>query len=103
VKCGDLTPFGSGVLVVETSVDVDDFIRKRSKILEKILNKVPTGFKWNEKLKDSTIYQNMPVNEIIMREKRNSMKQLGTLGGGNHFIEFQRADDSEKLFMMIHC
>jgi tRNA-splicing ligase RtcB len=29
-------------------------------------------------------------------------EQLGTLGGGNHFIELQRADDTGTLFVQVH-
>jgi tRNA-splicing ligase RtcB len=30
------------------------------------------------------------------------MAQLGSLGGGNHFIELQRSEMSEKLFVQVH-
>ncbi|MBX2850393.1 MAG: RtcB family protein [Phycisphaeraceae bacterium] len=30
------------------------------------------------------------------------LKQLGTLGSGNHFLELQREDGSDKLWLMIH-
>ena len=30
------------------------------------------------------------------------MDQLGSLGGGNHFIELQRADDTGTLFVQVH-
>lgn len=33
--------------------------------------------------------------------KSEGLLQLGTLGGGNHFVEFQ-ADESQRLWLMIH-
>ena len=30
------------------------------------------------------------------------MKQLGSLGGGNHFIELQRSEETETLFVQVH-
>jgi tRNA-splicing ligase RtcB (3'-phosphate/5'-hydroxy nucleic acid ligase) len=42
-----------------------------------------------------------PALPIVAREYENGRRQLGTLGGGNHFIEVQR-DDSGFLWLMIH-
>jgi len=93
---------GCGVYVIETSLNVQDFMEKKEKICESVFEAIPTGFKWNKKCVQSNIYLNMPLNEILIREKRNSQKQLGTLGGGNHFIEFQK-DSSGKIYIMLHC
>ena len=38
---------------------------------------------------------------VVSRELSSAMKQVGTLGGGNHFIELQR-DDEGWLWIMIH-
>ena len=50
----------------------------------------------------------MPVAErpicelpIISQEFENARKQLGTLGGGNHFIEIQKGSDGH-IWLMIH-
>jgi len=39
--------------------------------------------------------------QIIIQELGSARKQLGTLGGGNHFIELQEADNG-KLCLMLH-
>ncbi|HPD24585.1 MAG TPA: RtcB family protein, partial [Bacteroidales bacterium] len=39
--------------------------------------------------------------EIVSREYKSALKQLGTLGGGNHFIEIQK-DKNDFLWIMIH-
>lgn len=38
---------------------------------------------------------------VIEKQYKSSMNQIGTLGGGNHFIELQRGGDSH-LWLMIH-
>ena len=38
---------------------------------------------------------------IVCREYENGRMQLGTLGGGNHFIELQLGDDGY-IWLMIH-
>jgi tRNA-splicing ligase RtcB len=44
-----------------------------------------------------------PLGHVSLEAVRggDGTLQLGTLGGGNHFIEFQR-DDDERLWLMIH-
>lgn len=38
---------------------------------------------------------------IVNREYNRALKQVGTLGGGNHFVEFQ-SDEEGFLWVMIH-
>jgi len=38
---------------------------------------------------------------VVNREYANARKSLGTLGGGNHFIEIQ-ADELQQIWVMIH-
>lgn len=38
---------------------------------------------------------------VIEKQYKSSMNQIGTLGGGNHFIELQKGSDS-RLWLMIH-
>jgi tRNA-splicing ligase RtcB len=38
---------------------------------------------------------------MVDQEYENGLTQLGTLGGGNHFIEIQRGDDGH-IWIMIH-
>ncbi len=39
--------------------------------------------------------------QIIQEELKSACRHLGTLGGGNHFIEVQRGDDGH-IWLMIH-
>jgi tRNA-splicing ligase RtcB len=38
---------------------------------------------------------------IVQREYKNALKSIGTLGGGNHFIEIQKGSDGH-IWIMIH-
>lgn len=38
---------------------------------------------------------------IVIKEYNSALKQIGTLGGGNHFIEFQKGSDGH-IWIMIH-
>ena len=65
---------------------------------------VPTGFDHHKTPQESQALRDFeprhPVNEL-MPELDAARYQLGTLGGGNHFIELQ-ADPEGRLCVMIH-
>ncbi len=62
---------------------------------------IPVGFKHHENAQASVVFATKPEIEIIEQEWESARRQLGTLGGGNHFIELQRGSD-KKLWLMIH-
>jgi len=73
------------------------------KIMARIRKTVPLGFAKHKKPQDATLMpepdeRQMPV---VCREFTRAQKQLGTLGGGNHFIELQKGDDNH-IWIMIH-
>jgi tRNA-splicing ligase RtcB len=67
---------------------------------------VPTGFRHH---KEACAVELLPdlsqldrVKKSVVREQfLSGRKQLGTLGGGNHFIEIQQGDDGH-VWLMIH-
>ena len=67
---------------------------------------IPVGFKHQKKAEDEA---NMPDLARLSEVKRcqialhyqAGLKQLGTLGGGNHFIEIQQGDDGH-IWLMVH-
>ena len=94
---------GCGMCAVKTSIKVEEVNKEILKrIMGKIREVVPVGFKKHEKLQ---CYSLMPELEkygkdVTIREFSNAQKSLGTLGGGNHFIEIQ--SDGENIWVMIH-
>lgn len=77
------------------------------KILNQIQRDIPTGFQHQAKdqpLSDELLgmTKNISYDSPAMREVFNNMlKQMGTLGGGNHFIEIQKGDDGH-IWIMLH-
>ncbi|MDH4319303.1 MAG: RtcB family protein, partial [Desulfobulbaceae bacterium] len=67
---------------------------------------IPVGFDHHEVAQDERL---MPALEAVAKVKNSKvmqlyqagLKQLGTLGGGNHFIEIQRGDDGH-IWIMVH-
>lgn len=109
---------GCGMCAYKTSLKKSDLPEHKLKvIMGKIREAIPVGFdhhketNWNDidnflprkrKLLDADddgfYLESFPVLE---REIMRAYKQLGTLGGGNHFIEIQY-DEDENVWVMIH-
>ncbi len=97
---------GCGVCAVQTSLH--HLARPQlKKIIQAVRQAIPLGFKHHTtaqphekmpRLRGTLTEKEMPV---IHREYGNGRLQLGTLGGGNHFIELQRGDDN-CIWLMIH-
>lgn len=92
---------GCGVLAIATTL-VSKLIKGKVKnILTTFLDAIPVGFRKREKPLTSPIWQNLPDSPVLKREQTNARRQLGTLGGGNHFIELQR-DEDDYVWLMLH-
>lgn len=66
-----------------------------------IRGKVPVGFNHNKKDQQWGRFDEAPDIPVIQRELKSAKKQLGTLGGGNHFIEIQKGSDNH-IWIMVH-
>lgn len=95
---------GCGVCCLQTSLA--SLARAELKnILGSIRKAIPTGFKHHRKKQDEAMMPEAPKGlenmKIVAREYENGLTQLGTLGGGNHFIEIQQGSDRH-IWIMIH-
>lgn len=92
---------GCGMLAVKT--DLTDLDTGRLKvILRDIREQIPVGFNHRK----TACLDMMPDMEecprrILLEEYHNATYQIGTLGGGNHFIEIQKDEDGF-IWFMIH-
>jgi tRNA-splicing ligase RtcB (3'-phosphate/5'-hydroxy nucleic acid ligase) len=71
-------------------------------IVEEIKKNIPVGFRHHKKPQPSVLLP--PVEHdlpVTRREFENASYQIGTLGGGNHFIELQMGSDGH-LWIMVH-
>ena len=99
---------GCGMCAVKTSLtEIDTETLK--KIMGEIRKAIPVGFNKHKEEQDEQLMPNIEKAfynwefgmPIIATEYNNAKKSLGTLGGGNHFIEIQKGDD-ERIWIMIH-
>ena len=73
------------------------------KILGQIKAAVPVGFD-HHKDRQSDVYmpgKRFEKGVVCEREYRHALFQVGTLGGGNHFIEIQKGSDGA-IWVMVH-
>lgn len=67
-----------------------------------IRNTVPVGFNRHQTPQDEAwMPQRKGELPIVNREYESALYQIGTLGGGNHFIEIQKGSDGY-IWIMIH-
>jgi len=96
---------GCGMCAVKTNVEADGLERGQlTQIMAGIRELVPLGFDHHKERQDESLMpQGYHLDEmvIVKREYLAALKQLGTLGGGNHFIELQRDGDGF-LWIMVH-
>ena len=99
---------GCGMIAVKTSLTgIDTGTLK--KIMGEIRKEIPVGFKKHNKEQDNLLMPKVELQNphpnitipIVHQEYGNALKSLGTLGGGNHFIEIQKGDDGH-IWIMIH-
>lgn len=91
---------GCGVLFVRTSKKYTDFNLKE--IDNIVRDVVPMGFNIHEHEQNIKISQ--PIIDFCKRnniEENIFKRQIGTLGGGNHFIEFG-VDKNDFMTILIH-
>lgn len=89
---------GCGMCAVKTSIQ--DIDRETLKvIMGKVRQEIPVGFK------KRSVRQPLPRlfegSSICNDNCDNAKFSMGTLGGGNHFIEFQE-DKENNLWLMVH-
>src|SRR5690554_57591 len=92
---------GCGMCSLRTNleeVDLDDL----KKILGRIRETVPVGFNHHREKQDDKwmpeLKEDLP---IVSKEYERGRYQVGTLGGGNHFIEIQKGSDGY-IWIMVH-
>lgn len=94
---------GCGMVAVKTSVVMDDIADKLPAIRSEIEAAVPVGFQSHKEV--SSVPDIMKSFESLHPKvqdlSQRALLQMGTLGGGNHFIEVCR-DESNNVWVMLH-
>lgn len=100
---------GCGMLAVKTSLtnitteELKNILGGSKEYQRGIRANIPVGFDHHKKDQEHPIFEDKNWEKsIICKQEYNSAKrQIGTLGGGNHFIEIQKGDDGH-IWFMIH-
>jgi tRNA-splicing ligase RtcB (3'-phosphate/5'-hydroxy nucleic acid ligase) len=97
---------GCGMSAVQTPFSAAKLDGKLKQIRKEIEAKIPVGFGENRQIeKDVTNWQGWQdfkdLHAGVSHLENKSLKQLGSLGGGNHFIEVC-IDTEDKVWLMLH-
>jgi tRNA-splicing ligase RtcB (3'-phosphate/5'-hydroxy nucleic acid ligase) len=95
---------GCGMCAVKTSLkEIDTETLK--KIMGEIRKVIPLGFNKHKQEQDENLMPEdnywLDTATVVHKEFDNALKSIGTLGGGNHFIEVQKGND-DYIWIMIH-
>lgn len=96
---------GCGMCAVKTQYTTEN-MPDLKEVLGKIRETVPVGFNHNKEKQDKGLMPRYGINETLSmpikeREYDSALYQIGTLGGGNHFIEIQK-DEENNIWIIIH-
>ena len=97
---------GCGMCAVKTNWKVADIPTDvlRKQIMRGIRKRIPLGMDHHKEAQDEKYLptgHDIDKMEIVKRRQESITKEVGTLGGGNHFIELQK-DETGTLWIMIH-
>lgn len=94
---------GCGILAVATDFEAKGMTTKLIKeIIGEARAEIPVGFEHHRSAQNWEGWKSAPLECVPVKQELESARyQLGTLGGGNHFIEIQAGDDG-LAWLMIH-
>lgn len=91
---------GCGCCALKTEFKIKDIKDNAKKIFDQIYRDIPVGFNHNQK---NSVWNNIPECTNAAKEifDKNGLKQLCSLGGGNHYIELGY-DEQENVWITVH-
>jgi tRNA-splicing ligase RtcB len=97
---------GCGMCAVQTPYRADQLDGKLKKIRSEVEKLIPVGFNQNKEVeKDVTNWQGWQdfkaLHPKVQHLEGKAQKQMGSLGGGNHFIELC-LDEEDQVWLMLH-
>ena len=93
---------GCGMCALPTSFKADDIKQNAKGIFDEIYKRIPVGFVVHQHPVDCYLRtDNLSELGREAFEKRKGFRGIGTLGGGNHFIEIGK-DETDVVWVIIH-
>jgi len=97
---------GCGMCMIDTGIAYEDFPQskeEREKIAQKIYESIPVGFNVRDKgLEYQEFRSASGDHELDQKVAEKLYQSLGTLGGGNHFIEIGVSKKTNNICITIH-
>ena len=91
---------GCGMETVKTNIkEIDTDTLK--KIMKDFRAAIPVGYKHHTSPQEWNGFNDAPNVDILQRELKSAQYQIGTLGGGNHFLEILKDKDGF-IWLMVH-
>lgn len=92
---------GCGVCAQKTSLTKIDIPTLKA-IMNDIRKLIPLGFNKHKQAQNEALMPKLKLEKAFLhKEWTNALKSLGSLGGGNHFIEIQKGADNY-IYIMLH-
>lgn len=93
---------GCGMSAIKTSLKNNQLnLELLKKIMREIRKEIPVGFRKHQNKQEERFMPKIDFGDIVKREYSNALKSIGTLGGGNHFVEIFR-DTDDYIWIMVH-
>ena len=91
---------GCGMCAVRTSL-TEYYTDPLKVAMEEIRKRVPVGFNHHSEKQEWEGFSRVVDVPVVQKELQAAAYQIGTLGGGNHFMEIQYGDDG-RVWLMLH-
>ncbi|QAA82644.1 RtcB family protein [Aequorivita sp. H23M31] len=92
---------GCGMCSLRTNLETIEMDELKN-IMGQIRETVPVGFKHHDEKQDERWMPDLKEDlPIVSKEYERGRNQVGTLGGGNHFMEIQKGSDGY-IWIMVH-
>lgn len=105
---------GCGMSAVKTSLTANDLPGDLSRLRSRIEQAIPVGRGMHDSVVDPSRLHGLPTGgwhdfwsgfdqlaQAVRFRQERATKQMGTLGGGNHFVEVC-LDESDSVWLMLH-
>lgn len=96
---------GCGMCAIKTNIHADELSSDRlTKVMANIRQNIPLGFDRRKEPLEESLLPTLPLEHLpYLKDKKEALlTQIGTLGGGNHFIEIQKDTATDEVWIMIH-
>lgn len=91
---------GCGMCAVKTDL-LNIEIENLKQVMGAIRKAIPVGYEHHKSPQDEKYLPEKEYTNVAGMEREASLYQIGTLGGGNHFIEIQKGSDNH-IWLMVH-